>query len=147
MVVIADSVGYVDALSNISDDMGIQGDTTLIEWALRKDHEGNRKKAYRKQPSVRLRRARSKRDDWNKGLKASKKARSGGIDYETGIGINDPTMAGIDLPSSPNSGIGTSLYMDIAGKKTRQKKACSCGAGGLHYSSNYKQCARNKNSK
>ena len=97
MVAIEDSVGYVEAINQIFENIGIEALDTIAEWADRKDREAKRLKKNREKREIKLKRVQKRRADLEAGIKASKKSKKSGADYGSGIGINNPSIAAVSV--------------------------------------------------
>jgi hypothetical protein len=130
MVVIEDTIGYVAGITMVLCRLGIGSFDILEEWAHQKDREAKRKKAYREMLEIRIKVAK-KREQWNSGIKASKKAKA--ADYGSGIAMKLPP-----LPLAPKQ---------VTSKKSMKTRACRCGST-KHQQTTAKDCPLNpKNNK
>ena len=130
MVVIEDTLGYVEAINRVLGHLGIAAFDTLTEWSRRKDSVANRQMLCREKKENKINHAQKRKTEMNEGYKASKKAKAS---YGTGIAINDPSLAALGPDANPTTGLSTSRVQQKTSNnelphKRAASKPCSCGA-------------------
>jgi len=96
-VVITDSIGYEAGISRILSKLAGEEaptiPTTLQVWMRQADAETRRRKVHRDKPETKKKRAKEKQEKIKKCIADDKKARIRGLDYGTGIAVQEEAAA------------------------------------------------------
>ena len=124
-------------MSHLHRSLGITPSSVYLKWVQKRETWHNEKKVRDKLPENKRKRAHKQ------------EARSKEVIYlERTQDIKDGTYAsGVSCNADPKNTKKKNDKSGSDGKRKRNRAACTCGEGGVHYSSLYKLCGRNPKNK
>ena len=143
MVAIIDSIGYEKGMKKVLINLGLDFNSVINDWSIKKDNENHQKQKYKQRKKTRKKRSQTKLDNWNIGLKMSDKDMNAAADYSQGIGINNVEnlcFINIENLGSAETTFKPSELPNQQYVKKNEKTPCKCGSEILHYRKNHKSC-------